>query len=132
MEPSLLLDTHAFLWAASDPGALSASARDAIEDPSSEVYVSAAVAWEVGIKHSLGKLELPLQPAAYVPARIASLGFKALPISLEHALAVSSLPSHHNDPFDRIMIAQAQVEGLVFVTADTIAQRYSVRVMRAV
>jgi PIN domain nuclease of toxin-antitoxin system len=127
----LLLDTHAFLWAASDPARLSVRARAAIEDPSADVYVSAAVAWEIVIKHGLKKLKLPLDPSTYVTTRVAGLGFNALPIALEHALAVASLPKHHNDPFDRIMIAQAQIEGLTFVTTDAAASRYPVRVLKA-
>jgi len=127
----LLLDTHAFLWAASNPAALSVKARAAIEDASTQVYVSSAVAWEIVIKHSLGKIELPMEPSSYVPTRLVSLGFKPLPICVEHALAVASLPNHHNDPFDRIMIAQAQVESLTFVTADSIAAQYPVRILSA-
>lgn len=132
MAERLLLDTHVFLWAASDPAALSKQAREAIEDSSNEVFVSSAAGWEIVIKHALGKLTLPFEPAAYVPARISTLGFKALPIELAHTLAVASLPEHHRDPFDRIMIAQSQVEGLVFVTADEAAIRYPVGTMRAV
>jgi PIN domain nuclease of toxin-antitoxin system len=106
-------------------------ARAAIEDSTAEVFVSAAAAWEIVIKHSLGKLVLPLDPSTYVPARIASLGFRSLPITLEHSLAVGKLPNHHNDPFDRIMIAQAQIEGLTFVTIDATASQYPVRVLSA-
>jgi PIN domain nuclease of toxin-antitoxin system len=128
----LLLDTQVFLWAASDPEKFSKRARAAIEDSSNEVFVSAAVAWEIAIKHALGKLNIPLAPAAYVPARLNALGFKPLPIALEHALAVCGLPSHHNDPFDRIMAAQAQVEGLTLVTSDQSILKYPVRTLKAV
>jgi PIN domain nuclease of toxin-antitoxin system len=127
----LLLDTHAFLWSAVDPAFLSKSAREAIEDSSNEVFVSAAAAWEIVVKHALGKLTLPLDPATYVLTRLARLGFKPLSIDMVHTLAVASLPNHHADPFDRIMIAQAQVEGLLFVTADDVVMRYPVRTMRA-
>ncbi|MEO6989933.1 MAG: type II toxin-antitoxin system VapC family toxin [Candidatus Baltobacteraceae bacterium] len=125
----LLLDTHVFVWAASAPERLTNAARSAIEDPSNAVFVSAAVAWEIAIKHGLGKLALPSDPPTYFPARITALGFRSLAIAQEHALAVRSLPNHHRDPFDRIMIAQAIVEGLTFVTADEAATRYSVRVL---
>lgn len=128
----LLLDTQAFLWAASDPEKFSKRARTAIEDSSNEVFVSAAVAWEIAIKHALGKLQTPSAPAVYVPARVAKLGFKPLAIALEHALAVGGLPSHHNDPFDRIMVAQAQVEGLTLVTSDRNILKYSVKTLQAV
>jgi PIN domain nuclease of toxin-antitoxin system len=133
MSPSsgLLLDTHAFLWAASNPSELSVAARAAIEDSSREVFVSAAVAWEIAIKYGLGKLELPHAPATYVPARIASLGFKPLAISVEHAVAVASLPAYHNDPFDRILVAQAQVEGLILITNDAAVRRYPVETLPA-
>lgn len=128
---SLLLDTHAFLWSAAEPERLASEARSAIEDSRNEIFVSAAVAWEIAIKHALGKLTLPLAPAVYVPARVNALGFNPLPITIAHALAVSALPNHHNDPFDRIMVAQAQVEGLTFVTADEHALKYPVQTLRA-
>lgn len=128
---SLLLDTHAFLWSASEPERLTPEARSAIQDSRNEIFVSAAVAWEIAIKHALGKLTLPLSPAVYVPARVSALGFKPLPISIAHALAVAALPNHHNDPFDRIMVAQAQIEGLTFVTADEHALKYPVHTLRA-
>ena len=127
----LLLDTHAFLWSASDPEKLSKSARAAIEDPSNDVFVSAAVAWEIAIKHALGKLDLPSDPAIYVPARIRTLGFKPLPIAQEHALAVCALPPHHQDPFDRIMVAQAQLEALIMVTSDASILKYAVNTLAA-
>ncbi|GAC1503643.1 MAG: type II toxin-antitoxin system VapC family toxin [Vulcanimicrobiaceae bacterium] len=127
----LLVDTHVFLWAAADPAKLSRAARTAIADHKNEVFVSAAVGWEVTIKHALGKLVLPMDPAVFVPARIGGLGFKPLPISLEHALAIGGLPAHHTDPFDRMMIAQAQVEGFTFVTADRDSLKYPVKLIKA-
>lgn len=127
----ILLDTHPFLWAAGDPTRFSKRARAAIEDSANEIFVSAAVCWELSIKHRLGKLVLPQDPAIYVPARLATLSFKALPVTGEHALAVWGLPPHHNDPFDRIMIAQAQVEGLTFVSADSHVRKYPVHILRA-
>lgn len=127
----LLLDTHAFLWALGDPEKLSPVARAAIEDPENGIFVSAAVAWEIGIKYALGKLSLPMEPTIYVPACIGSFGFKSLPISQEHTLAVCGLPNHHNDPFDRIMIAQAQVEGFTFVTSDSESLKYPVKLLKA-
>jgi len=127
----LLLDTHAFLWSASDPEKLSKAARAAIEDSSNDVFVSAAVAWEIAIKHALGKLDLPSDPAIYVPARIRTLGFRPLPIAQEHALAVSALPPHHHDLFDRIMVAQAQLEALIMVTSDTSILKYAVNTLAA-
>lgn len=128
---SLLLDTHVFLWAAAAPERLCAEIRTLVEDPRNDVAISAAVAWEIAIKHALGKLTLPLAPAVYVPARIATLGFRELPITHAHALAVCTLPNHHNDPFDRIMIAQAQVEGVSLVTVDENVLKYPVHALRA-
>lgn len=128
----LLLDTHVFLWAAADPERLRAEVRTAIADSRNDVAISAAVGWEIAIKHALGKLTLPLAPAVYVPARVAALGFRELPITLAHALAVSALPNHHNDPFDRMMIAQAQVEGASLVTVDESVLKYPVHAIRAI
>ncbi len=127
----LLLDTHAFLWAAADPDRLQPAAREAIEDSANEVLVSAAVAWEISIKVALGKLTVPADPPVWFPARVRSLGFQTLGISSAHALAVGGLPDLHRDPFDRIMIAQAQNEGLTFVTRDPENQKYPINVLEA-
>ncbi len=127
----LLLDTHAFLWAAADPDQLHADARAAIEDSTNAVLVSAAVAWEISIKVALGKLTVPADPAVWFPARVRSLGFQTLDISAAHGLAIAGLPDIHRDPFDRIMIAQAQIEGLTFVTRDPENQKYPVNILEA-
>jgi PIN domain nuclease of toxin-antitoxin system len=127
----LLLDTHVFLWAAADPDQLRANARAAIEDSATEVFVSAAVAWEISIKVAVGKLTVPADPAVWFPARVRSLGFQALDISVVHALAVGGLPEVHRDPFDRIMIAQAQIEGLTLVTRDPENQKYPINLLEA-
>jgi PIN domain nuclease of toxin-antitoxin system len=127
----LLLDTHAFIWATASPARLSKACRAAIEDPQNDVIVSAAVAWEMTIKYALGKLTLPLDPIAYFPSRLVALGFRPLAISAEHALAIGKLPPHHNDPFDRIMVAQAQIEGLTLVTNDPVIAKYRVKSMAA-
>ena len=127
----LLLDTHAFLWAAAQPDMLHHDARAAIEDPANEVFVSSAVAWEIAVKFALGKLTVPAEPAVWFPARVRSLGFLSLHITAAHALAVNALPDVHRDPFDRIMIAQAQLEALTFVTRDPQNQRYPVHVLAA-
>jgi PIN domain nuclease of toxin-antitoxin system len=127
----LLLDTHAFLWAVMEPEELSKAAHRAIVDLKNEVYVSAAVGWEIVIKHRVGKLAMPMSPVTYVPSRIAALGFRSLDISLDHTLTVASLPVLHTDPFDRIMIAQAQFESMTFVTRDSRALSYPVRTIEA-
>lgn len=127
----LLLDTHAFLWAAADPDALHETARGAIEDTANEVFVSAAVAWEIAIKVALGKLTVPGDAALWFPTRVRSLGFQHYDITAAHALAVGALPNIHSDPFDRVMIAQAQIEGLTFVTRDLDNRKYPVAIMPA-
>ena len=125
----LLLDTHVFLWFASRPEDLAKEAFLAIEDPANDVFISAIVAWEIVIKYTKGKLTLPLEPTLYMSARLKELGFHTLPITQDHALATASLPAIHADPFDRMMIAQAQVEGMTFVTRDAHALAYPVRTL---
>lgn len=127
----LLLDTHAFLWAAAEPEHLRSGTREAIEDSANEVFVSAAVAWEITLQAALGKLTVPADPAVWFPARMRSLGFQGIDITAAHALAVGGLPKIHRDPFDRIMIAQAQIEGLTFVTRDPDNHQYPVHVLQA-
>jgi len=109
----LLLDTEALIWWDTDDRRLGRRARLAIRQ-AAEVYVSAASAWEIAIKQALGKLRTTREPAAAV----AEGGFSALPITFEHAAAVVSLATHHHDPFDRLILAVAQVEGLTIVTSD--------------
>jgi PIN domain nuclease of toxin-antitoxin system len=109
----LLLDTHALLWWLADEG-LSTQASDAIADPANLVAVSAASAWEISIKKALGKLAAPDDLEAQVQAS----GFTALPISIAHGIAAGKLARHHEDPFDRMLIAQAFAEGLTIVTRD--------------
>ena len=128
----VLLDTHVFLWAASAPDRLSPTARETIEDPRIEVYISAAVVWEIVIKHALGKLKLPANPAVYIPSLIAQLGFRPLPITHEHALTLTVLPKHHNDPFDRMLIAQARCEAMTLISTDRNVARYAVQYLPAV
>jgi PIN domain nuclease of toxin-antitoxin system len=123
----LLLDTHALLWAIADPDELTDKARDAIRDGRNEVLVSAASAWEMAIKRALGKLTTP----DGLSTVIAAAGFKPLPISLYDADRAESLPTHHRDPFDRMLIAQAQLESLTIVTRDTHFARYEVHLLEA-
>lgn len=103
----LLLDTHAFLWWLNDDSNLNEAARVSISSPSSTVWVSTASLWEISIKRALGKLQIDVD--RLIPGILAS-GFIELPISAEHAVAAGSLPNHHKDPFDRMLIAQAQIE----------------------
>jgi len=125
----VLVDTHCWLWFLMTPDRLSAAAVDALADVSNEVYVSAAVAWEIVIKSGLGKLSLPVPAAQYVSERLAALGHRPFAISVEHAVALADLPTHHKDPFDRILIAQAQVDGLTLLTADEKIKAYAVPIL---
>lgn len=120
----LLLDTHALLWWLADSPLLSGRARSAIAR-SPAVYVSAATAWEISIQKAYGKLHAPddLEQA------LAANGFEALPITVAHALAAGRLPLHHHDPFDRMLVAQAQTESLTLVTRDTSMRKYGVRLL---
>jgi PIN domain nuclease of toxin-antitoxin system len=127
----LLLDTHVFLWLESEPERINVPTRAIVEDADNELYLSAVSAWEIVIKHALGKLHLPSDPVIYVPSRVARSGLGQLDVSTEHALAVGALPSHHDDPFDRLLIAQAEIEGMTLVTADERMLRYPIRTIRA-
>ena len=123
----LLLDTRVLLWWLTDDPALSARARDAIADAKNVVHVSAVSLWEIVIKRSLGKLELPDDWAEV----LAREPMRRLPVTWDHALRVATLPDVHRDPFDRLLIAQALVEDLVLVTGDELLARYSVAVLGA-
>lgn len=124
----LLLDTHALLWWLADDPKLGRAAREAIADPDAIVHVSAASLWEIAIKANLGKLDLGgADLAVEVPAN----GFVELPIGARHALAAGALPRHHDDPFDRMLVAQAQLEDLVVVSRDPTFPRYGVSVLSA-
>ena len=122
----VLLDTQAFLWWTSGSDQLTPVAASVIEDPATEVLVSVASAWEVAIKVAVGRLELEADPERYVPDRIRLHGFSTLEVALDHALRAGSLPRIHDDPFDRILVAQGQLERLPIITADPLITRYDV------
>lgn len=122
----LLLDTHVFLWWASKSPELRREARAAIAE-SEHAAVSAAVSWEISIKRSLGKLEAPLD----VGKQLERHRFAPLPISIEHASRAGELPLHHRDPFDRMLVAQAEIEGLTIVTRDPRIGAYGVPTLPA-
>jgi PIN domain nuclease of toxin-antitoxin system len=122
MTEGLLLDTHVFLWWRQNSQQLSSATRKAIAD-APIVFVSAASAWEVAIKSELGRVRLP-EPFR---AGVEDSGFVELAIGFEHAAAVENLPMHHSDPFDRMLVAQAQVERLVIVTHDRGLEPYKCR-----
>lgn len=123
---NLLLDTHTFLWAIDDNPNLSSEARAAITDGKNIVFVSAVTAWEISIKKSIGKLSLP--GGSYMD-ELSAHRFTPLDITTDHALAVETLPQHHKDPFDRLLIAQAQLENLTLVTRDPRIKQYGVQVI---
>ncbi|HGY08464.1 MAG TPA: type II toxin-antitoxin system VapC family toxin [Oceanithermus profundus] len=125
----LLLDTHAFLWWISDDPRLSPAAREAIADGASEVFLSAVSVWEMVIKMGLGRLELPEDLESFLARQLQVNGFRPLAMTLPHALAVRHLPDVHKDPFDRLLVAQAQHEELVLVSGDAAVRRYPVSVI---
>jgi PIN domain nuclease of toxin-antitoxin system len=124
-----LLDAHVFLWWNAGDERLSDRARRVIADPRNEIVISVAIAWEIAIKAARGRLELPEPADTYIPRRIGDDGFESLPILLRHALVAGSLPPHHADPFDRVLIAQAHVEGMPIITADDSISRYEVETL---
>jgi PIN domain nuclease of toxin-antitoxin system len=122
---SLLLDTHVLLWTLSKPTRLSREVRRKIESPSEIVFVSAVSAWEIEVKRSLGKLKAPTE----LDEQLQRMRFTELPIHLRHVRALGSLPTLHDDPFDRMLVAQALSDGLVIVTADEQIGAYPVRTL---
>lgn len=125
----ILLDTHTFLWWITDNPNLSPRSRDLIGDGNTEVLISAASAWEIAIKAKLGKLSLPSKPESFVTEQMLENGFLALPVTVSHALRAAGLPDIHNDPFDRLLVAQCLVEHLPVVSADPNLKRYSIKVL---
>lgn len=124
----LLLDTHVLLWVFEGEERLSTKVRKALKDPGSRIFVSAASLWELAIKSRLGKLELPRGLDGMIQD-LAAAGIHELPVSWGHTLAVNSLPLHHRDPFDRLLVAQAQSEGMTLVSADKAFGRYQVSLL---
>ena len=119
----LLLDTHLLLWAAGKPGQLPAPARALINDPANELIFSAASLWEIAIKRRLGRKDFRVDPRL-LRRGLRDNGYLELPVTSEHALAIDSLPPIHKDPFDRILVAQATVEGMALLTVDPTVARY--------
>jgi len=124
---NLLLDTHTLLWCLSDDPTLDPKARQAVTSEKNTVHVSAASIWEISIKQSLQKLEAPDN----LLEAIATTRFDLLPITPTHAASVKDLPLHHRDPFDRMLVAQAQAEGMTLVTRDAFLEQYGIAVLKA-
>ena len=126
----LLLDTHALLWWLVDSPRMKAVWRRALGDSQTRVVVSAASIWEIAVKSAMGRLDLDLPPGITLGNLATACGFEDMPVSARHAAAVAELPHHHADPFDRILIAQAQMERLTLVSADKAVRKYDVELLR--
>lgn len=127
----ILLDTHIFLWMFLTPSRISANVEFLIKDINNEIFLSSISSWEIAIKYSIGKLKLPDTPEIYVPDRMKRANLKSLEISHEHTLAIANLPPIHKDPFDRLLITQANVENLALLSADSVFGNYSVQLIDA-
>ncbi len=125
----VLLDTHAFIWWDSDPAKLSPQARTACQDRTNLVFLSVASAWEMQIKLQLGKLHLRLPLAEVIADQQQTNDIQVLPVVLEHVVALQDLPAHHKDPFDRLLIAQTNIEEAVLVSHDPVFAHYPVQVL---
>jgi PIN domain nuclease of toxin-antitoxin system len=127
----LLVDTHVVLWSATDPARIAEETRAAMEDGANDLLVSIVSAWEIAIKQSLGKLDLPRAAEQWLPEVLRRTGFRVVEPDLDAALRVRGLPWHHRDPFDRLLIAQALQDGCAIVTHDAVFAAYGVPVLRA-
>lgn len=121
---NLLLDTHILLWAAGEPKKLSAKARRLLGDPRNKLIFSSASLWEIVIKKTLGRDDFQVDPRQLRRGLLAN-GYDELAVTSEHAVAIDALPPLHKDPFDRMLVAQAQVEGMTLVTSDAVVANYS-------
>ena len=122
----LLIDTQCWLWMSASPERLSKQTQELPRDAGTERLLSVASIWELAIKYQLGKISLPVAPLDFVPSRLETTQTDALAISAAHTLRVGVLPRHHPDPFDRMIVAQALIEGVAVLTADRVFARYQV------
>lgn len=127
----VLLDTQVWLWMQTAPERFRSQSRHLLEDVGNVLLLSAASSWEIAIKFALARLPLPQSPETYVPERMRTSGVTPLAVAHTHALRVAQLEQHHRDPFDRLLVAQAQVENLVLMTADPVFGRYDVATVPA-
>ncbi|OWY59525.1 PIN domain nuclease [cyanobacterium TDX16] len=128
---TLLLDTQVWLWMLTTPERLSPVARGIVEDEGSDLLLSAASSWEISIKNALGKLPLPEPPDLFVPSRISATGVRPVAVEHAHALRVATLPMHHRDPFDRLLVAQAIELSAPLITADQALAAYEIDIVDA-
>lgn len=127
----VLIDTHVWLWMQAAPDRLADDVADLLAARDTDRLLSVASVWEMVIKHALGRLALPRPPRRYVPERLETSVTAPLAATLQHVLEVATLPAHHRDPFDRLLVAQARVEGVPLVTADDALEAYEVELVRA-
>ena len=125
----MLLDTHVWLWTLVSPDRIRPTTRTVLEDPHTDLYLSAASSWEIGIKYSLGKLPLPEPPEQFILPRLLRDRIESLPIDHRHAVAAAALPDHHRDPFDRMLLAQAMTEGIPLASADRALLEYDIELL---
>lgn len=121
---NLLLDTHVALWAITDSPRLPLKARELIDSPKTNVWISTASIWEIAIKYSLGRGDMPISGQDAL-RYFSESGYRQLPIEAEHAVAIEDLPAHHSDPFDRILVAQALIEPMRLMTHDAMVALYN-------
>ena len=131
MATRYLLDSHVWLWLNGSPEKLSNRVKAILEDEESELLLSTASIWELAIKVKTGKLVLPSEPRLYIEERMTANGVSALTIEPKHAILAADLPDIHRDPFDRMLVAQAILEGLVFLTADAVLLGYEPKLLWA-
>ena len=124
-----LLDTSIFLWALTNPRRLTGRAQGILSGQREMIWLSASSVWEIAIKHELGKLPLPERPSVCIPEWVKTGGIHSMEITYRHALGAGELPPHHQDPFDRMLIAQARTEGMVLLTADRMFEKYDVEIV---
>ena len=125
-----LLDTLVWLWSVGPSKTIGTTGLEILASAEEEIYLSAASSWEIAMKTRLGKFQLPEPPGRYVPKRVLEQGIRSLPINQDHSLRVYDLPSHHADPFDRMIIAQAMVEQMTVLTSDREFEKYPIDVIR--
>lgn len=126
---NILFDTHCWLWWLVEPEKLSQTAIATIQNNQNQLYLSVASIWEIGIKYKLGKLDLPISPEILIPQQMQIDKISSLSISVAHALNASILPSYHKDPFDRMLIAQSQLESMTIINNDSMFNSYNVQVL---
>jgi len=125
----ILIDTQIFLWIFLYTSRISPDVESLLKNPGNEIFLSAASVWEIAVKYASSKLQLPNAPEIFIPDRVKRSNFKRLEINYEHALAAAKLPPIHKDPFDRLLIAQANVENFTLLSSDRVFSKYSVKLI---